>query len=176
MIQAALTIIVRDGPKRLTLDAIAREGGMSKGGLMHQFPTKAAVLKALLEHQVSYFENFSKAYQAEHGASLVEPELAAQIAVAREAVSQQQSVVFAILGVIGEDPGLLSMFRELDAKRLEAIRAEAADPELATLRWMATRGMILTAIFGFCPLSPDERERLFERLLDSRQWQAFSKP
>jgi len=36
-IQAALTIIARDGPGKLTFDAIARESGMSKGGLMHQF-------------------------------------------------------------------------------------------------------------------------------------------
>ena len=43
-IQAALTIIARDGPGRLTLDAIARESGISKGGVMHQFRTKEAVL------------------------------------------------------------------------------------------------------------------------------------
>ena len=33
VIQAALAIIARDGPGRLTLDAIARESGISKGGL-----------------------------------------------------------------------------------------------------------------------------------------------
>ena len=31
-LDAALVIIARDGPGRLTLDAIARESGLSKGG------------------------------------------------------------------------------------------------------------------------------------------------
>jgi Bacterial regulatory proteins, tetR family len=34
-LDAALVIIARDGPGRLTLDAIARESGLSKGGVMH---------------------------------------------------------------------------------------------------------------------------------------------
>jgi len=60
-IEAAFTIIARDGPGQLTFDAIARESGISKGGLMHQFRTKGNVLKALLEHQTDYFENFFRA-------------------------------------------------------------------------------------------------------------------
>src|SRR6266436_1598840 len=63
-LQAALTIIARDGPGRLTLDAIARESGLSKGGLMHQFRTKEGVLKALLERQMAHFEEFSTRYRA----------------------------------------------------------------------------------------------------------------
>ncbi|AIY42900.1 Transcriptional regulator [Collimonas arenae] len=170
IIQAALAIIVRDGPGRLTLDAIAREGGISKGGVMHQFGSKAAVLKALLEHQAEYFEKFSQDYMAKLGPATPEAQLATQIAVAREAINDPQSIAFAILGGIGEDPSLLSMFRENDAKKIEAIQGEAADPELATLRWAAARGLLLTSILGLCPLSKEERERLFDRLLDGQQW------
>jgi AcrR family transcriptional regulator len=170
IIQAALAIIARDGPRRLTLDAIARESGISKGGLMHQFRSKEAVLKALLEYQTEYFEKFSQDYMAQVSAASPEAHLATQIAVAREAVTTQQSVAFAILGAISEEPGLLSAFKEIDAKKIAAIKAEAADPELAMLRWYAAKGLLLTALFGLCPLSDEERQRLFERLLDSKQW------
>src|SRR5882724_3680834 len=64
-LDAALVIIARDGPARLTLDAIARESGISKGGLMHQFRNKEGVIKALLEHQIQHFGDFSKRYLAE---------------------------------------------------------------------------------------------------------------
>ena len=77
-IQAALAIIARDGPGQLTFDAIARESGISKGGLMHQFPSKGALMKGLLEHQVEYFGKFSSDYLAAAGASKAEPSLAAQ--------------------------------------------------------------------------------------------------
>jgi AcrR family transcriptional regulator len=180
VIQAALAIIARDGPGRLTLDAIARESGISKGGLMHQFRTKAAVLKALLEHQIEHHEAFARDYLGKSGlgksgSSQSEPNLAVQIATAREAIAQPHSVAFAILGAVAEEPGFLSVVRESNAKKIEGIKAEAADPELAMLRWEAAYGLTLTAMFGLCPLSGEERERLFDRLLDSRQWAAFTK-
>ncbi|MDP1749840.1 MAG: TetR/AcrR family transcriptional regulator [Reyranella sp.] len=170
VLQAALSIIARDGPGRLTLDAIARESGISKGGLMHQFRTKEAVLKALLERQIAHFENFSGKYMAEHGSTQPQPHLAAQIATMREALPGPDSVAFALLGAMGQEPGLLSITREIDAKKLKTIKAEAADPDLATLRWVAARGLVVTAVLGICPIPEDERERLFDRLMDDRQW------
>lgn len=169
-IQAALTIIARDGPGQLTFDAMARESGISKGGLMHQFRTKGDVLKVLLEHQIEYFENFSRDYLAEIDPAKPEPTLLAQIATAREAISQPHSVAFAILAAVLEDPSLLSNNREIDAKKVKRIKAEAADPDLSLLRWAAARGLAVTALLGLCPLSDKQRAQLFDRLLDERQW------
>jgi len=174
-IQAALTIIARDGPGRLTLDAIARESGISKGGVMHHFRTKTAVLKALLDHQIEYFERFSKDYLAELDADRREPQLSAQIATLREAATDPQSVAFAIVGAMAEEPELLSITQELDIQKIERIKAEAADPDLALLRLAAARGLALSALFGLYAFSDDERARLFERLLDNEQWAAFTK-
>ncbi|MBG0812150.1 TetR family transcriptional regulator [Methylosinus sp. H3A] len=174
VIQAALAIIARDGPGRLTLDAIARESGVSKGGLMHQFRTKEAVLKALLEHQIEYFADFSRAYMAEHGAGQAEPHLAAQIATLRETLVEPHSVAFAIFGAVAQEPSLLSITRESDGVALEAIKAEAKDQDLALLRWAAARGLAVSALLGLCPLGEDERERLFDRLLDEGRWAALT--
>lgn len=174
VIQAALALIARDGPGRLTLDAIARESGISKGGLMHQFRTKEAVLKALLEHQAEYFADFSRAYMAEHAAKQAQPHLAAQIATLREALAEPHSVAFAIFGAVAQEPSLLSITRESDAKMIEAVKAEAADPDMAMLRWAAARGLAVTSLLGFCPLTGEERERLFDRLADDRQWSGLT--
>ncbi|CAN7349707.1 TetR/AcrR family transcriptional regulator [Bosea sp. LjRoot9] len=170
VIQAALTIIARDGAGKLTMDAIARESGISKGGVMHQFRTKQAVVKALLERQVESLDAFSRNYLASYDPSKTQATLSSEIAIQREVLAKPTSAVFAILGAIAEEPGFLAMFRELDAKRLEIIKADAPDPDLATLRWLAARGMVFTAILGLCPLSDEERQRLFERLLDHSRW------
>ena len=42
-LKAALTILSRDGLNALTFDALARESGISKGGLLHQFGTKDGI-------------------------------------------------------------------------------------------------------------------------------------
>lgn len=174
VLQAALTVIARDGPARLTLDAIARESGMSKGGLTHQFPTKEAVLKALLEHQIEYFDDFSRRYLAEIGTATSQPLLAAQIATLRETINQPHSVTFAILGALAQDPGLLTQTRDTETKALDVVKAQADDPQLAMLRWAAARGLALMEMFGLNPLPKQEREQLFERLLDDRQWSALA--
>jgi AcrR family transcriptional regulator len=176
-LQAALTIMARDGAGRLTLDAIARESGISKGGLMHQFHTKEAVISALLERQTARVEALAQKYVEEHGAGKTHPHLAAHIATSRQVITgPAYSISFAIHGLLAQDPGLLAISRERDAKRLDAIKAEAADPDLAMLRWLAARGLVQTALVGPSPVSIEERERLFERLLDDSQWIALEKP
>ncbi|MGO1077390.1 TetR/AcrR family transcriptional regulator [Inquilinus sp. CA228] len=173
-IQAALAIIARDGPGRLTLDAIARESGISKGGVMHHFRTKEAVVTALLEHLTERFRKFTQAYLAEIGPDKPGAILEAQIATLRESIATPHSAFFAILGAVAENPDLLSINREAEAEALEAVKAEAADPELAVLRWMAARGLHMTTLLGTCPLSAEERDRLFDRLIDDSRWSALA--
>lgn len=170
---AALTIVSRDGPGRLTLDAIARESGLSKGGLMHQFRTKEAVLRALLEQQLAHIHEFSVAYMRDVAGTTRQPELATSIATSREIVGQQYSVAQAMLAAVASDPKLLEQNRALDAERLDAIKSEAGDPELAVLRWAAARGLALLAMLHLNPVPTEELERLFARLLDDSRWESL---
>lgn len=48
--QAAIQIVIRDGLLAMTLDQVAKEAGVSKGGVMHHFPTKEKLVTAMLEH------------------------------------------------------------------------------------------------------------------------------
>jgi AcrR family transcriptional regulator len=48
VLNAAEIVIDRDGVSAFTLDAVAKESGVSKGGLLHHFPTKDALLLALV--------------------------------------------------------------------------------------------------------------------------------
>jgi AcrR family transcriptional regulator len=175
-LDAALAIIARDGPARLTLDAIARESGLSKGGVMHQFRSKEGVLKALLERQMARFEQFSTPYRTKAREESANPELATEIATVREAANTTNSAALALLAAMVESPDLMALPRESDVKTIAAIKAEAADPDLAMLRWAAARGLLLGALFGMSPIGKPERDRLFARLLDDSQWSALEKP
>ena len=175
-LDAALVIIARDGPGRLTLDAIARESGLSKGGVMHQFRTKEGVLKALLERQMAHFAEFSMAFRAKVRATSANPELATEIATVREAANTPNSAALALLAAMVESPDLMALPRDSDLKNVAAIKAEAVDPELAMLRWAAARGLMLGALFGMSPIGKGERDHLFARLLDDSQWSALEKP
>ena len=175
-LEAAIAIIARDGPGRLTLDAIARESGLSKGGVMHQFRTKEAVLKALLERQMAHFEEFSSRYMAKVSASSASPNLATQLATIREAATSPNSAALALVAAMVENPRLMALPREREMERMAAIRKEAADPDLAMIRWAGAMGLLLSSLFGMSPLSKDEHQRLFARLLDDAQWGGLEQP
>lgn len=56
VLAAALLIATRDGAGALSLDAVAKEAEISKGGLTHHFPSKDALILALVEKLVFEFE------------------------------------------------------------------------------------------------------------------------
>ncbi|MFG1248486.1 TetR/AcrR family transcriptional regulator [Xanthobacter flavus] len=172
VIQAALAIIARDGAGRLTLDAIAKESGVSKGGLLHQFPNKRAVLAALLEYQADYYTRFAEAFVEAHGADYAEPALAAQIAVFREVVKGANSIAFAILAVAAQEPTFMSPVRVRDEETVALILKQARNPARSLSRLFSARGLALSAMLGTCPLGDAERDQMFDYLLDDRNWPA----
>lgn len=50
LLDAAIRVLIREGMGALTLDAVAREAGVSKGGLTHHYATKDALVTAMLQH------------------------------------------------------------------------------------------------------------------------------
>lgn len=164
-IQAALTIIERDGPSRLTIDAIAKESGISKGGVLHQFRTKDAVLRALMEHQIANSRAFYEACLQQVPADAPERSLRAQIETFRKAAKAPRSTTFAIAGTLGEVPDLLDALRKTERQRVAVIMKETDTPDDALIRWAAAQGLALSAILGMSPWSDKERERLFDLLL-----------
>ena len=175
-IDAALTILTRDGVGGLTFDSLSRESGISKGGLLHQFRTRHGVLCALLDYQRQQFEQIKRDYLEKEGTTKAEPILAAHIAIYREAIKQPRSVARAGLAALIESPNLLEDIETTDAETIKALQDEATDPDLSLLRYFAASGLAFHTLLGMSPLSESARNRLFGRLLDEESWQAQTSP
>jgi AcrR family transcriptional regulator len=173
VVAATLEVVARDGTGRLTLDAIAQQANMSKGAIMHHFQSKEAVLEAVVDQYVEHFDEFTRGSMAGN-ARRGKTYLQTQIACWHDALAKQRPIAFAVLAAMALNPNISRKMRVSSAVELDELKAEAADPELATLRWAAARGLGVTALLGMCPLPGDERERLFERLIDDERWRAFS--
>lgn len=50
LFHAAICVALENGFGKVTLDAVARQAGISKGGLLHHFSTKGALIRAMLKH------------------------------------------------------------------------------------------------------------------------------
>lgn len=65
--EACGRILRRHGLTDLTLEKVAGEAGLSKGGLLYHFPNKAALIKALFEYHNNIFETRLEALAKEEG-------------------------------------------------------------------------------------------------------------
>src|SRR5262245_6342649 len=59
ILDATETVVARQGVASLTLDAVAAEARMSKGGLLHYFPSKDRLVEALVSRSA---ENWRSCY------------------------------------------------------------------------------------------------------------------
>src|SRR5262249_57462110 len=57
ILDAVEVVVMRDGVKNLTLDAVAAEGGVSKGGLLYHFRSKEDLAAAMIERSIAWFDD-----------------------------------------------------------------------------------------------------------------------
>lgn len=56
LLSSAMDIIISKGMVNLTLDAVAKKAGVSKGGLLHHFPNKQALMTSVFENLLNEFD------------------------------------------------------------------------------------------------------------------------
>jgi AcrR family transcriptional regulator len=56
ILNAAESVALRDGVAHLTLDAVAAEAGLSKGGVLYNFPGKEALVRGMVERLIAQTE------------------------------------------------------------------------------------------------------------------------
>jgi AcrR family transcriptional regulator len=56
ILNSAVEIVLRNGVGHLTLDAVAAEAGLSKGGFLYHFPSKDALVRGMVERLIDQTE------------------------------------------------------------------------------------------------------------------------
>lgn len=156
ILDAAEALIRELGVNRMTLDAVAARAGLSKGGLLYNFPTKQDLLKGMISR-------FAATLNAETGGSVASR--LAELRLAKlESVAEEQKASHGMLAAIAEDPSLLDPIREAHRKLWAEIKAGDKDPDNALLVWLAIEGLMFLEMFETSPLTPQEREAVIARL------------
>src|SRR5689334_4878280 len=57
LLDAATEVLLRDGAQALTLDAVAKQAQVSKGGLLYHFPSKQALVAGMVQRLVGQFDD-----------------------------------------------------------------------------------------------------------------------
>jgi AcrR family transcriptional regulator len=161
LLDAAARLLLRD-PSKLTLDAVAEEAGVSKGGLLYHFSSKAQLLDAVVDRWEASFQD--------------------QIDAAADPAPGGWTRAYAdVSAKDGEDPhareidsGILAVLA-LQPERLEAVRAryegwqkrvaaDGIDPVDATIVRLASDGLWFSELLGLGPPTGELRAQVLERL------------
>ena len=164
ILDAAQHVAARDGAAHLTLDAVAREIGMTKGGVLYNFPTKANLLQGMLERMVETFGRIVEERVAASGPEVRNPTLRATLEAYDYLERLDSNLFTAILAVAVNDPDLVEPVRALKNRLQAQVMAEAADPDLAMVVMVAIDGLHFERMMRLPPTDPKQRAQIATRL------------
>ena len=164
LLDAAMRVVLRDGPGRLTLDAVAKESGRSKGGVLYHFPTKDALIEGMI---ADYLERFAANVERYHAADEEGPGrlLRAYVNASFDDDPLEPDVGVGMLAAIAANPSLLDPVREHDRRWSERLAADGLDPARAEIVRLAVDGLVFSEFFGSGQPSPALREEVRRALL-----------
>jgi AcrR family transcriptional regulator len=109
VLDAALSVLLHRGAHAVTLDAVAREAGVSKGGLLYQFPGRAALLEGMVRDVIARFDG------AVAEAMAADPQPVGRFlrAYLRVVMAEsERSAARALLAAVAAEPALSEVVRE----------------------------------------------------------------
>ncbi len=157
LLDAALAVVRREGAAKLTLDAVAAQAGVSKGGVLYHFGSKRALIDGLLDRWLDEF-----------GANLDGPGIATAYVRASDithAGPEAAASEFGVLAAMIEDPAVLEQVRERYSAWMDRILEDVEDPVDAWLVRLAADGLWYSDLLGIAAPRGADRDRLIERLL-----------
>ena len=168
ILDAALAVAERVGAAHLTLDAVAAEAGVSKGGLLYHFASKELLLRGVVEHHMAEHQRdldlAATQFPPDAGGYLqafVHAQ-SGELAAKREQPGTTRSFIAAAVNT----PDLLEQPRARAHAHTERLRQLGPDFIEGLLVTLALDGLFFRDTFEMLDLDDGERDRLMQALGD----------
>lgn len=167
LLDAAKRVMQRVGAGNLTLDAVAKEARVSKGGLLYHFPSKQALLRGLVAKGIGHAE---EELTEELGSNPERGQFTqcflrqAMFGPSDCAQKPPAEAVWSMIGAAANDPSLLEPVREMHAHWQRQLEEDLGDKDLATVFRLVAHGLFSTELFGFSVPDRAQRERILTLL------------
>ncbi|UOQ49883.1 TetR/AcrR family transcriptional regulator [Gracilibacillus caseinilyticus] len=166
ILNAASKVVSERGIFELTLDAVAKQAGISKGGLLYHFPSKEALVEGMVQHlAINYqekIEDNAKQDPDEKGRWI-----RSYVDVTFNQTYQNKDMNAGLLAAKAVNPDLLDPIRNLYEEWQEQIENEGIDPMKATIIRLATDGIWLAELFDIYHIEEEKKQEIYKVLLSS---------
>jgi AcrR family transcriptional regulator len=158
-------LVAERGYSSLTLDAVGAAAGVSKGGVLYHFPTKEALVVALVEQLSTGFDTDQS---AAHDADPVAPGAWARAYLAASTApledQSEQAAAVGLLAAVGHDPSLLEPLQRRYRSWVERLDGDGLPGVDAHVVRLAADGLWAADLFGLAPPDQALRARVLARL------------
>jgi AcrR family transcriptional regulator len=162
LLDAAEAIVAARGAAHLTLEAVAAEAGVSKGGLLYHFRAKEELLRAMVERYL-HRRLEEKESTLPTAAAAPRDYLAAHVRrIVGRAGKPAPRLQCALLAAIANDPGAMAPVQRHVESVLNGLRAGFKDDAAALTLYFAAEGLLHHDLLQLQGLKPAERRRLQE--------------
>jgi AcrR family transcriptional regulator len=168
ILDAAAEVVREVGSGRLTLEAVAERAGLSKGGLLYNFPTKESLLVGMVERMIDLGRAEKETLLSGCAGHRNAPARASIATALKTRCDRMNGVAAGLLAASAENPRLLEPVRKAFQEAWAEVKG-SEDADAAMVAWLAIEGLSSLEMHGLSPLSKSDRERVVRavyRLLD----------
>lgn len=169
VLDAAERVLIERGASAFTLDAVAAQAQVSKGGLMYHFPSKEALLTALVARAVAAVDDaLAAAAASTTPGAFTRAYLDVTIPTAPPGPDppSHDALVAALAAAATLDPSLMNPLREAYHRWQDRLERDGLDVAAATTVRLAVDGWWLSALLALPPLDPEVHCRTRALLAD----------
>lgn len=165
--EACSRILQREGLSNLTLEAVADEAGISKGGLLYHFPNKVELIEALFEYHNDIFETRLRELvelEGDHPGAWLRAYAKASI----EQIEDPDNVGLYVSLFAAEERyhSAHRLMRDKYTAWQKRIDQTRIDPDWAMLIRFAVDGLWFAEMHRYAPPDKERRDRLIDMIME----------
>jgi AcrR family transcriptional regulator len=166
LLRAASQVVIDKGVEALTLDAVAKQAGVSKGGLLYHFPNKDALMGGMVEQLIQDFETVLQAEFDQDDAPQTPGQWVRAYIRATLRFSKQSLALIARLSSIAVDsPHVFKAAEVYEQQWRQRVETSGIEPTKATIILLATDGLWLSELFQVGTLDEPRLTQVVQTLL-----------
>ena len=162
ILRAATELAREVGPAHLSLDAVAARAGLSKGGLLYSFPSKAKLLEAVVEE---YMKDHERAMEVQETLQTGEKNRVARAFLDVYRVkTDDEPPACGVLAAMAENPDFMIPVRHYHRALLDRMQRDTSDRDATLIVYLAIAGLESGKLFECEILTEEEQHSVLCRL------------
>ena len=163
ILDAANKVLMEKGVEGFTLEMVALEAGVSKGGLLYHYPSKKQLIQGMIERMIAKVDAALEEELIKSNGDY----LSAYIHASFRTTTEPEKLSYALFAAIANEPDLIEPLRSRFYKIQDRLSSVAdVQPEIATLIRLSLDGLWLSDLHGFSPPSVEMRLKMKDALLE----------